>query len=194
VRPPWSGLAAERLRAANGYSYAGRAPVQIVLGRRFCIGCGRWRHLCDFGHMQREGRGSAMRSRCRACSRIQAKRYRERRTARQTELVREYGRIWQEAQRRKRGIVPRQYNRRTVIDRRERVLLPVEPIRGLLKEHFGEWRTIAAATGLSERTLSRLVYEQRHVRIDVADRIAYALGEPFGLLYLGIEPVRRESA
>jgi hypothetical protein len=194
VRPPFSGLATERLRAANGYSFDGRAPIEIVLGRRFCIGCGRWRHLCDFGHMQREGRGSAMRSRCRACSRIQARRYRERRTARQRELQREYQRIWQEVQRRRRGIAPRRYeNRRTVIDRPEYVFLPVEPIRALLAERFGEWRTIAAATGLTERALHRLLHEHRHVRLDVADRIAGALGEPLGLLYLGIEPEGRDG-
>jgi hypothetical protein len=41
---------------------APRSPV--VLGRKHCAGCGRWRHVCDFGVIR--GR---FRARCRACHR-----------------------------------------------------------------------------------------------------------------------------
>ena len=184
MRPPYSQLAAGRLRVKDGHGFAGRAEVEIVLGRKFCLGCGRWRHLCDFGRIRSAGRRHETRSRCYTCSRRQARYYRESRTPEQRALEREYQRFWAEAKRREQGLAPRRWDRRTVIDRTERVLLPVDPIRQLLMEHFGEWRELARLTEISERTISRLAYEQAHVRIDIADRIALALGEPLGLLYL----------
>lgn len=104
------------------------------------------------------------------------------------ELRREYGRIWAEGKRRERGVPVRQFrNRRTVIDRIERVFLPREPLVSELeiwRAAEGTFEGLARLSGVSARTIYRYRYgESSRVRIDVADRLALALGIPSAVLF-----------
>jgi transcriptional regulator with XRE-family HTH domain len=115
------------------------------------------------------------------------------------ELRREYGRIWAEGKRRERGVPVRQFrNRRTVIDRVERVFLPREPLLAelkLWKDAEGTFEGLARLSGVSARTIYRYRYgESAHIRIDVADRIAYALGIPSSVLFGEAWQNEREAA
>lgn len=143
-----------------------------------------------------------LRTWCRTCTRLQNKIYVAKRDEAQVERLREYQRIWHEARRRSAGIEPRNFdyssgNRRrrvTAIDRVERILLPPEPLLHSLSRFFhlgGTLAELSLASGVPERTIYRLVSgEGRHVRLDVADQLAIALGEHLTLLY----PYEEEAA
>ena len=155
----------------------------IVLGRKFCAGCGHWRHVCDFGYLNKRG----LRARCRVCWNREAQQRRRAATPEQRERWREYWRFHQEAQRRRNGIPERNFhNRRSVIDRIERILLPTAPLVKLLEpyrddELLGE---LSRRAGVPERSITRLLSgESAQVRIDLADKIAVALGMPSALIY-----------
>jgi len=168
-----------------------RSPV--VLGRKHCAGCGHWRHVCDFGW--HKGR---LRPRCRACTRIYNRAWHANATPEQRERIREYARIWDEVKRRERGTEPRKYQRhRTVVDRPEYAFLPTAPLANAIEAYlidlegtglgsgdagFGI-RGLAARAGMQERSVRRVLGESRHVRIDLADRLALALGLHLALIY-----------
>lgn len=187
-RPPWIGL-----RSGNANP--------LVCGRKFCSRCGRWRHGCDFSWITPKDRTPRLRAWCDTCQRISNRESQARRTEEQRELVREYQRIWHDAKRREAGVPKRNFNysstrknrdgtprrRRTKVDKLERVLLERRPIVRLIEDHLDDGVTmldLQRQTGIHERQLRRLTTgESRHVRIDVADKIAYALGTPLALLY-----------
>jgi hypothetical protein len=97
----------------------------------------------------------------------------------------EYERIYRTAKRRERGIQARVYHHHpTVVDRAERIMLDPEPLLAELRLRNGEWGLIAERAGLQGRTVHRLLHgESAHVRLDVADKLAVALGIPLSILY-----------
>ena len=157
----------------------------IVLGRKHCVGCGRWRHIVDYA--LHKGRP---RPRCRACQRAYQRAWHRQMTPDQRERQREYFRIWQEAKRREAGIAPRNFHhRRSVIDKVESVGLPPEPLRAVIEGLGLPDIVIGAAAGVPPRSIYRLrVGESRHVRLDLADKLALAAGVPLWVIY-GDTPV-----
>jgi hypothetical protein len=162
----------------------------VVLGRKFCSSCGRWRPAPDFALVARTGKLTAW---CMGCQRQSNREAFARKTPLQRERRREYERIWTEAQRRKKGIPPRPFSHppaRPI----ERVLLPREPLVEVMEWYvltqranghpdFG-WKTFAQMTGGNARSLLRLrTGQSRHVRIDLADKIAYAMGMSLSMIY-----------
>jgi hypothetical protein len=173
----WSGL-----RTSGG-----RKRDLIVCGRKYCTGCGRWRLLVDFGRQR--GR---FRSRCRTCHNASE---RERHLAlsdEQRERWREYQRIWHEAKRREAGVPERDYDKRSPVDVPERVFLERAPLIAELRLRNGEYRMIAQRSGVPARTITRLLNDGgRFVRLDVADKLAVALGVPLAVVYGGEIPTVR---
>ena len=180
MRPPYSGI---RRGGAN----------PIACGRKFCASCGRWRLLVEF-HRAYDGRDGGVHSYCETCYRRSQRKAYHARTEEQRELRREYDRFWTEAQRRKRGAPVRRFQTRsTVVDKVERILLDTGPLLREMECHILErqdqgeqfgWATLARQAGTSERALSRLrTGQSAHVRLELADRIAVAMGVPLALLY-----------
>lgn len=178
MRPPFCGL-----KQGN--------PNPVVVGRRFCPACGRWRLVAtDFAITS----GGKVRAWCRPCQNHSNELSIARRSEEQRERIREYQRIWHEVQRRRAGVPERNFNyapenkrrRKTVIDKPERVMLPPEPIRALLAHlDDGGQTALARRAKVSPKAISRIINaEQNHVRIDTADKITHALGLPLGLVYL----------
>ena len=174
MRPPWSGL-------HHG------VQSQIVCGRHYCAKCGRWRHICDFGCDTRNQSG--LRSYCRPCDRTRKRLDAATLTPERRILRREYQRFWKEGYRRTNGIPVRAYKRHTVIDQIERVFLPREPfivaIDQWLAGGVGDRtvRELAIRARTSERQINRIqTGESARIRIDLADRIALAVGIPLELL------------
>ena len=103
------------------------------------------------------------------------------------ERRREYWRFHAEAVRRRAGVPERVFhNRRTVIDRIERIMLPTEPLLGLLAQYRDDEliAELARKSGVSERAILRLrTGESRRVRIDLADKLAVAIGIPSAIIF-----------
>jgi transposase-like protein len=156
------------LRRRNG------GASEVVLGRKFCPGCGRWRHVVDFPLV-----GGVL-YRCETCSRV-AKRIGYRRLSPEARALRlEYMRIYHEGHRRGE---PRP-RKSSVVDRPERVLLPRAPLVVELDRLNGNLRSVCARAGVPERTVFRLRHDGgRWVRIDTADKLAVAMGIPLALIY-----------
>ena len=175
-----------RLRQGN--------PNPVVAGHKFCSDCGRWRLVCDF-HSDRAN-STGLRSNCHPCERIRHRRRQASMTAAQREQQREYQRIWTEVQRRRAGIAPREFkHRRSVVDHIERVMLPREPLVAVLRPLNGQRKQLARRAGVTERTVTRLMTgESKRVRLDVADKLAVALGIPLATIYRKHEPTSRERA
>ena len=174
MRPPY-----RRIGAGN------RNPV--ICGRKFCAHCGRWRPQCDFVSLHNRPRGI-----CQACLRIHQRQQYRQRTPEQIAARREYERIWREGERRRLGVTPRSYrNRTTVVDRPEYVYLVAAPLVAELRWYgvngdvTGEgYLALARRSGVSARRIWGLRNgESRRVRIDVADKLAVALGLPLSTLY-----------
>jgi hypothetical protein len=149
----------------------------VTLGRKFCSTCGRWRQLCDFPHNKRGGRDKPL-ARCASCSRVSRRAYRVAETPQQQAARRERQRFYAEGVRRRRGIPRITYRRRTVIDNVERVYLPREPIATMLDSLTTDTLTdIVRRTGIGDRQLRRIMSgEAQHIRLDLADKLALALG------------------
>ena len=179
MRPAYSGL---RVRGGNPTRTTPRNP--IVCGRKFCAQCGRWRHVVDFQRERRNTGSGGLRSYCRTCSEI--KRRTRMADARRRQELREYQRIWADARRRQAGVPIRNFkHRRSVIDRPERVLLPLEPLlQALVQVPETELDALARRAGLTPRTIYRYRHgESQHVRIDVADKLAVAMGTTSSLIW-----------
>lgn len=173
--------------------WPGRAPywelhtwggsVEVVCGRKFCPGCGRWRHVCDFAPDPRKP--ARKWARCDACVRATVRYYTAHLSPERRADRREAKRFQEEGRRRRNGAKPREFhNRRSVIDLREAVYLPVEPLREALKPYAnGELTAIAKRAGVPERTVTRIRHESGKVQIDVADKLAVALGVPAALIW-----------
>ena len=154
-----------------------RSPIEC--GRKHCAGCGRWRHVCDFALHH-----GVLRARCRTCQRIYQRNWHANATPEQRARIREYLRIWDDAKRRERGARKNNRRRPSVIDQVEGVYLEPTLLVAKLNRHAGELDRIAALAGISERQLRRYRNgESARIRIDIADRIAVALGLPLALLY-----------
>jgi ribosome-binding protein aMBF1 (putative translation factor) len=179
MRSAWSGL-----RKTGGHPST-RTP-NVVLGRKFCPDCGRWRHLCDFPHRRDEEPYSY----CTHCSWHRVKRYRETSPI-ALERKRESERFGQERRRREAGVPVRVFrNRRTVVDRPERVFFEPDPLVKRLKQE-DSIEELARRAGLHDKTIRRILSgESKHVRIDVADKLASGLGLTLFLVYGDQELVR----
>jgi transcriptional regulator with XRE-family HTH domain len=153
----------------------------IICGRKFCTGCGRWRHICDFGAYQ--GR---IRSRCRACQRAYQRAWHANATPEQRERINEYYRIWTEAKRREQGKPRRRFRRKLPV---ERVFFPTAPLLEVLEAAINDatvpgWETIGRRAGIDTHTIRRIRFgESARVRLDIADRLAHAVGLPLALVY-----------
>lgn len=164
------------------HTRGGGAKSAIVLGRKFCPGCGHWRHVCDYSPHRYK-----LRSRCHGCQRAYQRGWRRTATEEQRERMREYERIRAEALRRARGAA-RNRPRRGPLPV-ERVYFPSQPLLALItdalrRDRFDGWEAIGRAAGLSPKTLLRLrTGESARVTIDSADRLAMALGVPLALIY-----------
>lgn len=169
----------------------GRAmPNPVVLGRKFCARCGRWRHACDFSPDAKNAR-SGLSSYCQACVRMQHRERRARRTHEQIERDREYQRFWHEVKRRRAGVEARRSRRSTVVDEPEWVYLPVDPLREVLADVADdEWTTLARKAGVETRTIQRLRFKHAHVRLDVADRLIVARGLTLEMVYRDVPLIR----
>jgi ribosome-binding protein aMBF1 (putative translation factor) len=158
-------------------------PNPIVLGRKFCSRCGHWRHACDFAPRWRNT-GSGLSSQCRACTRIMNRESYARRTPEQRDRANEYHRIWSEVQRRRAGKPARTANRPSVVDRPERILLDPAPLIAALRRYEYSQVELAARAGIRPRAIYRITHgESKHVRVDVADKLAVALGLPLEVIY-----------
>lgn len=167
-------------------------PNPLVLGHKFCSRCGRWRHACDFAPTP-QNTGSGLYSYCGACNRSAHREIWANRTDEQRELRREYRRFQDEALRRRAGIPPRAFRRRTAVDTRSGMRLDTGPLvdainrylnSRIVNGHDHSIVQLSALTGLSERTFNRwLRGEHQHVELGYADRVAVALGIPLALLY-----------
>ena len=75
--------------------------------------------------------------------------------------------------------------RKSVVDRPERVYLPHEPLGSMLDSLTDETlQDIVRRTGIGDRQLRRIITgESRHVRLDLADKLALALGTHLYDLY-----------
>jgi hypothetical protein len=175
-------------------------PNPVVCGRKFCCYCGRWRHVCDFRPNSRNTR-SGLTSLCVTCMRIKSRQQRARITAKQKEQRREYQRLWHYMRRREAGVPERNFkNRHTVIDKAEALYLPSGPLAAALAM-TGEWETLARRAGVPSRTIFRMRSgEGQYVRLDVADKVATALGWPLEVIYHGVPSIpvaeleRREAS
>ena len=155
---------------------------EIVCGRKFCPACGRWRHLVDFPPERR--RGGQPTPRCRACVNIGRAYYTRHETPERAADRRERQRIYYEGKRRAAGVPVSTARRRSVVDTREAVYLPVAPLRAeLAKLHDGDFGALSRRSGVPERTIYRLRYTNGKVQIDVADKLAVALGTTSALLF-----------
>lgn len=176
-----------------------KAP--IILGRKHCTRCGRWRPVSDFGH-----HGAIMAAACLVClRRVQRARVeRNRQDPRWVEQLREYQRIWHEAKRREAGVTPRALSRMPPPDPRHnhsglRRKVSTEPLLphlnawllGWAAEHAHERadrgiRALADAATVPERRIYAILEgEQTRCHYAVADRLAVAMDLPLALVYNG---------
>jgi transcriptional regulator with XRE-family HTH domain len=179
MRPPYSGL-----RRGN--------PNPIVCGRRFCAICGRFRHACDF-RPDPANATSGLRSYCRICDARRKRARYARRTAEEKRLRREYDRFWAEARRRREGAAVRLRHRRVPKGKDEIITVVPGPLLAEASRHIllqqwddpeYDWSTLARTAGISDRTLRRLRNgEQERIGVDIADRVAVAIGVPLALIY-----------
>lgn len=156
---------------------------EILCGRKFCPACGRWRHLCDFPPERR--RGGLPSARCRACRNIGRSYYFTHETPEQRANRRERHRIFYEGKRREAGIPVSTHKRRTVIDNREGIYVPVAKLKAALDElDDGDFGELSRRAGVPERSIYRVRYVNKtKVQIDVADKLAVALGTTSALLF-----------
>ena len=169
-----------------GFRMGAKASLRsnpVVLGRKFCASCGRWRLALDFSPMGRKG--SKLSPYCRVCvARRHREQYRAPHSPEWWEQRREYQRIYQQTKRREAGIPERVWNRATVVDRLEYRFLPIGPLVAEIERHPDSYSVIARRAGTTERSVRRLVTgESAHVRLDLADRICFAMGTWLALVY-----------
>ena len=169
-RPPYW-----RLHTRDGSS-------EVECGRKFCAGCGHWREVCDFPRDATKGYRVPL-ARCRACVNITRKWYDRHLSPEQLADRRERHRIFY-AGRRNTG--QRNGNGHpNVTDKIEWAFLPAEPL-ALLLDDVGEdfYEHIARRVGVSDRTLNRYLNgESEYVRLDIADKLALALGSTLWDVY-----------
>lgn len=155
----------------------GKNRNPLVLGRKHCSACGRWRHACDFDLFR-----GVPRATCAACRRAAQRRYYANRTPEQIEHQREYERIWREAHRRMAGKPERRRNGHAPPG--PRGFVPAGPIAAELRYWSEGYEALARASGVPARTIYRLRYgESVRVEAGVADRLALALGLTASLVY-----------
>jgi hypothetical protein len=158
---------------------------QIVLGRKFCTRCGRWRPVHDY---RLRADGVTLYGQCRACVRTtQRDGYARRREDPEwLERRREYERIYHEAKRREAGIEARVWvHGRPYPDASTKWVTDAEPIRELVRDWPGTISALAKRAGVSDRLLVRLRNEGGNVTVAAADRIALAAGLHLDLLSEG---------
>lgn len=149
----------------------------VILGRRNCGHCGRWRHLHEF---PRGNRDRGVSTRCAVCCR--QKQREARRDPVRGALLREYDRIWNDKRRSGPRRLPKQW------DSGGYVLLPVEPLVAVLDERIGttelDIARLARRSGVHEREIWRVRSgEIERVSLRVADSLVTALGLHLSLVY-----------
>jgi len=153
---------------------------EVVCGRKFCSRCGRWRHLADFPRDSHK-RGVAL-SHCAACQKAVRRYGYHHETEAQRANRRERHRMFYNGQRRQAGIPESTAQRVTVIDRIEGTRLPLEPL--LVELRRVDRAELARRAGIDETSIRRLTNGvSAHVRIDLADRLAVALGIPSAIIW-----------
>ncbi|HEY2570182.1 MAG TPA: helix-turn-helix transcriptional regulator [Solirubrobacteraceae bacterium] len=189
MRPAYAGLRIGAKHAIRGNP--------VVLGRKFCADCGRWRLVLDFSPQKRGG--SLYSPYCHVCTARRHRRYHHGpHSAEWWEQRREYARIWSQTQRRMAGKPERQWTLARVVDKPEHAFLPSEPLGEELRRYLavngnGHLRSgdvgfgvkgLAELTGVQERSIGRMLTgESAHIRIDLADKLAVAIGVPLALIY-----------
>ena len=174
----------------------------IVCGRKFCTGCGRWRHVIDFGHHSASRYG--IRARCRTCTR----RYEIAYWSQPDALARrrESQRFHKHAKRRARGVAQRRTPYRLRFgDGYLDSVAPYGPATvdpALLAAHVAQWlaaydaqhighgarfgsgahHALAVASGVPERRIYGVLHGERCHRV-TADRLACAIGLPLATIY-----------
>lgn len=179
LAPAWRGR-----RAPYWELHCWGGATEVVLGRKFCAGCGRWRPLSDYAPDAR--RPTRLLARCGGCMQHAISYRRAHMSDDRRALDREAQRFREEARRRRNGAEPRTFkNRATVIDTVERVLLPAAPLVTRLEALSDQELTkLAERAGVNPRALYRYRYgESARVRIDVGDRLAVALGTTSSLIW-----------
>jgi len=133
--------------------------------------------------------GMRLFSYCRCCERVRSRQAQANWTAKQRELRREYDRIYKEARRRQAGVPSRGAWHRSLRRHGDGGRLEPGPLLAALwRWHAGStersWDALVRASGVPQRTLHRLLHgESRHASLDVADRLAVAVGVPLAILY-----------
>lgn len=197
------------------YAYLRVSVGPIVCGRKFCAGCGRWRHVIDFSVHARKPQ-VYLDSYCRGCRRRWRRAYLADPAVR--ERHREYHRFWTDAQRRAAGIPARDWpassRRGGGAGNGSSGTLPIEPLiavleayaRGWYLEHgvtdadvqgvsvqltarrrIGPWRELATLANVPERRIWGIRHgEYRRVSTVTADRLCVALDVPLETIYYGL--------
>lgn len=152
-------------------------PNPIVVGHRFCAGCGRWRVASDFA-FRRNGR---LDSYCDACRRREFRRRYAQMTPEQRARRLEDERFYRDRLRVERGTIAtyRPRGRKVVDGPAEYVFLDATPIRRELRRARNGYSLegLARRVGVDSHTLRRYLNgESRHIRLDLADRVALAVG------------------
>jgi hypothetical protein len=123
-------------------------------------------------------------ARCYRCSRVGRAYYYRHQTPEQRANLNERLRFYKHGQRRAAGVPELGYIRRSVVDRAEYVFVPKAALVAELERRFGQWDELARKAGIPARTIFRIVHEDgRFVRVDIADRLAVAMGMTFTLIY-----------
>jgi hypothetical protein len=169
------------------YARKRNADGEAIAWQTLCATCqrvvGRYR-----AGMRRRGRPYQQRRPRRT---VEQRRARERELhrlrredARWLALHREYDRIYHEVQRRQRGVPPRPLRNRRAVAEIERVFLPRDPLVEVLKLWAGGLAELERVSGVPARSIYRVLHESRGlVTVDVADKIAVALGVPLATIY-----------
>lgn len=176
-------------RADSGrMSYGSGKPV---LGRKFCSDCGKWRHLCDYNVAKRtRGIAVSFSNVCRHCNRLRQRRHRQQPEVR--ERLREYDRIWKDAQRRRDGIPERNWKvggpRDLSPTNGKDKLVDVKPFRDWLEgqlvaqeKNGGSLTELAKKAGYDEARLRMVRTTNKQVSVAMIDRVLTAANSPTNL-------------
>jgi len=151
----------------------------VILGRRICRACGRWRSVLDFTPNPKTG---APLPRCQACIRA-ANRASYRRMledAERHERRKEYSRIYGEARRRAAGVPARQWSSWDRLPDHNRLArLKIEPLAEVVLRELraATLRELAERSGVPERRIYQVThYETAFISATVADRLLVACG------------------
>lgn len=162
----------------------GKTAPTVVCGRRFCLECGRWRHLVDFPYRDMrypgEDRPTGV---CAGCVKVRARKERARVKADPVLYAAslEENRFRLERERRARGVPMKRWgakNRRLPgAPNGNSELLPAGPLLEWLGCRDEPIRVLCARAGVPERRIQFVKNGQAHVSLSVVDRLLMATGQ-----------------